>query len=121
MDASGAKLHSFAPRVTVDYQTLIPVVEAWAKVCTRVAVYEHAADTNVSRTHCHFLMMGCRVKEERLKRMFKEILPALPAKGNEFWKWSSATTPDESFLTYMSKGELRPKYLKNFSDETVEE
>lgn len=66
--------------------------------------------------------MGSTVKDEQLKRLFKKALPGLPSSGNEFWKWASKYgTPDDSFLMYMSKGILRPKYLKNFSDTLVEE
>jgi len=56
-----------------------------------------------------------------LKRVFKKALPGLPAKGNEFWKWESKQPPDDSFLTYMSKGTLRPVFLKNYTPEEVDE
>ena len=39
------------------------------------------------------------------------------------WSWEHKKfgTPDDQFLTYMSKGVLRPKFVKNFPAELVEE
>lgn len=42
-----------------------------------------------------------------------------PGKGNEFWSWKD-WNGTETYLTYMTKGKLRPKFAKNFSNEEVE-
>lgn len=126
MELSGNDLSGslcFAPRITIDYETIRPVIEAWSKKVIRMAVFEHEKDDSVSQTHCHLLMLGCSVAAEQFKRMFKRILPGVDTGGgNAFWKWeSSRTTIDDQFLTYMSKGSLRPKFVKGFSPALVEE
>lgn len=112
---------NYAPRVSVSYAELQPVVQEWASKMLRMAVFQHDQDATVSQTHCHILMMECEIQAEQLKRMFKKALPGLPAKGNEFWKWESKTAVDDQFLTYMSKGNLRPMFVKGFPAELVEE
>ena len=115
-------MNSYAPRLSVSYAEFEPVAQLWADICQQIVVYEHEADASVNRTHIHVLIIGSEVKAEQLKRIFKKTLPDIKASGNEFWKWESKFgTPDESFITYMSKGHLRPKYLKNISEEIVEE
>lgn len=115
-------MESYAPRLAISYAEFEPVAQLWADMCQQMAVYEHESDASVNRTHVHLLMIGCQVKAEQFKRIFKKALPGIKASGNEFWKWESKYgTPDDNFLTYMSKGNLRPKFIKNFSDTIVEE
>jgi len=111
-------MNAHAIRITLPYADLSGIIAIWAEEAEQVAVYEHEADDTVANTHCHILLLGCKVKEEALKRKW----PEAPGSGNGFWKWKSKYgTPDLSFLTYMSKGKLRPKYLKNISTAQVEE
>lgn len=114
---------SYAPRVSITWAEFETCASVWAERCEAMAVYEHEADSSVSRTHCHILMLGCDVKAEQFKRIFRGALPGLnDRKGNDLWMWESKYgTPDDSFLKYMSKGRLRPKYVKTFSPELVEE
>lgn len=123
MDASGVLSYSFAPRITMEFEVAKPALEAWSKMCSRMAVYEHQKDGSVASTHIHILMLGCSVKEEQFKRIFYRSLPGEKRKGNDLWSWEHKKygIPDDSFLTYMSKGFLRPKMVKNFPDELVEE
>jgi len=86
-----------------------------------MAVFEHPADTNVSQTHLHLLMLDCDIKAEQFKRIFKGLLPGITTKGNELWQWESKHIVGDAFLTYMSKGIYSPKYLKNFKEELVAE
>ena len=81
MDVSGSPVsYSFAPRITTSFDVAEPAIKAWAKMCTRMAVFEHSADSTVSSTHIHVLMLGCKVQEERLKRIFKDVLPGITEK-----------------------------------------
>lgn len=109
---------NYAPRISLPWNDLSGVASIWQEYCSQIIIYEHDADEEVSRTHCHFLMIDCTVKEERLKRLSK-----LPGKGNEFWSWihKQFPNPDVTFIKYMSKGTLRPVFQKNFSDQIVEE
>jgi len=108
-------MYNYAPRISASYAEIQPVIQAWAPKVLRMAVFEHEKDTSVQTTHVHILIEGSDTQCEQLKRIFKKVLPGLPAKGNEFWKWESKTTVNDSFLTYMSKGTLRAKYVKNIS------
>jgi len=112
---------NYAPRISASYAEIQPVIQEWASKMLRMAVFQHDKDDTVQTTHCHILMEGCETQCEQLKRIFKKILPGLPAKGNEFWKWESKTPVDDSFLTYMSKGTLRPMFVKEYSPALVEE
>lgn len=112
---------NYAPRISASYVEIQPVIQEWASKMLRMAVFQHDKDDSVQTTHCHILMEGCETQCEQLKRIFKKILPGLPAKGNEFWKWESKTSVNDSFLTYMSKGVLTPMFVKGYSPELVEE
>jgi len=109
---------SYAPRITLPYSDISGIVGMWAESCAQVAVFEHEADSKVNNTHCHILLLNSDIQDEALKRKWKNC----PGKGNEFWKWASKYgTPDLNFLKYMSKGKLRPKFIKNISPDVVEE
>jgi len=123
-------MNSHAPRLAIPYVDISGLVQIWANECEQLIVYEHAADSKVKKTHCHLLMLGCRVKEEALKRMLYKELPQYKSlKGNALWswvheKWQKAQLGDSynlAMITYYSKGTLRPKYVKNIPDNIVEE
>jgi len=114
-------MYNYAPRISASYAEIQPVIQEWASKVLRMAVFQHDKDANVPTTHVHILMEGCDTKCEQLKRIFKKVLPGLPAKGNEFWKWESKSPVNDNFLIYMSKGNLRPMFVKEYSPELVEE
>jgi hypothetical protein len=66
-------------------------------------------------------MLGCDIKAEQFKRIFKSKLPGITETGNKLWQWESKQIPSDSFLTYMSKGVHEPKYVKNFTQELINE
>ena len=117
-------MNSYAPRISLSYDEVKLVIPVWEAKANQIIVFQHDADSKVSRTHVHILIVGCTVKEERLKRMFYSVYPAhkeAGSKGNDLWKWASKYgTPDLGFITYMSKGKLRSKYSKNISPEVEE-
>jgi len=115
-------MNNYVPRLSISYADASGVINAWAEQCDKLIVYEHEKDSKVPTTHIHLLMMGCKVKEERLKRIAKGLLPAsMDIHGNAFWKWTSKHPADEGFITYMSKGKLVPKYSKNILESQIEE
>lgn len=105
-----------AIRVTLPYQDCSGIISRWSDRSARVVVYQHDADEEVSKTHVHLGLYGCEVKAEALKRMW----PDAPGKGNEFWSFKEASVEAAKYITYMSKGILRAKYTKNFSQEELE-
>jgi hypothetical protein len=114
-------MNSYAPRISLPYDEVKLAMDKWASEAEQVIVFQHDADATVKTTHCHILIIGSKVKEEALKRRFKESYPGLDTTGNQFWKWKTDRVPDLSFITYMSKGKLRSKYSKNISGDIEEE
>lgn len=124
-------MYNLAPRVSLSYSDISSVVVEWSKHVEKIICYEHEADSGVSRTHCHLLMMGIQYQRPKngsapdaFKRQFFELVKT-DLKGQALWRWTpeeeNAPDPDESFITYMSKGHLRPKFNNNFSDQVVED
>jgi len=107
--------YNHAIRISMSYDECKEVIFKWLERCNKAIAYEHEADDEVSRTHVHIALYGCEVRAEALKRMW----PDAPRKGNEFWSFKDA---DESsrFITYMSKGKLTYKVIKNFSNQEVD-
>jgi len=114
-----------AIRITLSYEDCKHIISRWADRCYAAIVYQHDADEEISKTHVHIGLYGCETKAEALKRMWTDC----PGKGNEFWSWKEANnsfggeTEDRSsdkYLTYMSKGTLRPVFVKNISEAIVE-
>lgn len=104
-----------AIRITLPFADCSGIIRQWADRSQQAIVYQHQADEEVSKTHVHLILGGCETKSEALKRMWKDA----PGKGNEFWSWKD-WDGTKKFITYMSKGSLRPIFVKNFSQEEVE-
>lgn len=102
----------------MSYADLSGVIMRWGGHCDQMIVYEHVADGSVKRTHCHLLMMGVRVTIETLKNAARSLVTV--GKGQQFWKWESKTPPDETFITYMAKGDLTPVFNKGFEHSKIE-
>lgn len=117
--------YSYAPLLRCAYNDLSGIIQVWADSCTQMAVYEHEADEKVKTTHVHMIMLGCIYKTpEALKRAYYKMFPEFDtSKGNGFWSWVNEEwdVPDINFITYMSKGKLAPKFVKNIPAEVIEE
>lgn len=118
---------NYAPRISLPYQHLAKVLDAWAESCEKFIVYEHPQDDRVKTTHIHVLMINSSYKtpEQYKRKLYDLLYPNVSdserPKGNEFWKWATKSPPDESFIIYMSKGNLLPVLSKNFSEAYVED
>lgn len=114
---------NYAPRVSLPYNDMSGVIAMWADSCLRMAVFEHEADEEVNTTHIHMIMIDCKyATAEPLKRDFRKLVDTT-RKGNELWSWEHKKhpNPDINFIKYMTKGKLRPVFLKNISPAEVEE
>ena len=122
-------MYSHAPRITLSYAELVPVLQIWSPLCERMAVYEHTADSSCKRTHCHILIEECKVKDDALRRGLYKALPAEKRKGNDLWSWEhkkwKESHPNQQYndqmLNYMSKGSIAPSFVKNYSPALIEE
>jgi len=92
----------YAVRITLPYNQVHPIVEAWNPHCHQIIAYEHDA----SRVHTHLLVIGCDVTTARLKQLANR-----EEKGNAFWNFKAITDgPFDKYITYMSKGHIDPSY-----------
>ena len=111
--------YSYVCRITLDYNQVVTFINDWSDKITKLLVYEHEKDEEVSQTHCHFLIEDSDVQEERLKRIAREKFPAL--KGNECWSWKKVKQDKVGdYITYMTKGKLAYKFSKNYSEDQLE-
>lgn len=113
---------NYAPRVSVCYADMSGVVHDWSETCEKMVVYQHDADAEVPRTHLHFLIVNCKHKSpEALKRKFHSRVET-DLVANELWAWTHKDypNPDEGFIPYMTKGNLAPVFVKNFSPDELE-
>jgi len=99
-------------RVSHPWEKVKTLVEAWEQYATTVVVYEHEADDEIKRTHCHLIITGLSVGRKRLRQIADKI--AFPIKGNEN---SAIVVYDGSEVpyVYMAKGSLEPVFSKGFS------
>lgn len=103
-------------RVSESYDTIHNWIEGIE--CDKIVVYEHEADEEVSRVHCHMLILGQVRKDDALKTRYINLYKP-EVKGNKLWSWKQAY--DLDCLTYMAKGVLQPKYTKGFDTNELEE
>lgn len=107
---------NYAVRLSLAYYDCSGIVASWADRATKVSVFEHPADNEIRRTHCHIGLWGVDCKSEALKRMIPHR-----GKGNEYWSWKEMKDlPDQgTFISYCSKGIHSAKFLKNISPDLV--
>lgn len=85
----------------------------------RVAVYEHSADEQVSRTHIHALV-ETSVSTDTLKNRIEQHIGFRPSRSD--WAFSTQVGKpkapvEDKFITYMSKGKLDPVFIKGFTQD----
>lgn len=89
-------------------------------VCDSSVWYEHPTDHKVNRTHCHGLIMDCKVSVETLKNWLRLIDNNWKRDNwsfKESYKMHGAVKPvDLKFMIYMSKGKYDPVFNHNVSD-----
>lgn len=105
----------YAIRLSRSYEDISGWVD-WLRVAMKdegqFAVYQHDADDEVTRTHCHLLVYGTKLMKTTMKKAVERLCGAF-----EKTDWSFKTTynapdgvkpVDKHFITYMSKGSLEP-------------
>lgn len=121
---------NFHVRIHRAYVDCSGIFTIWSDRAISTVVFEHEADGKVNRTHCHALIYGIDVKEQAMKRMWKDKPADLS--GNGDWSFTETYKEDDQdlqitwesrhkALTYLTKGSLEPKLLKNISKQEVDE
>lgn len=111
---------NYSVRLTWDYETLAPVFDKMD--ATVIAVYEHPADKEVSRTHCHAFIWELKNPTDTVKNWIRSATGEnKPARTD--WMFSTTwkdkhtgirhpVANDGKLITYMHKGRYDCKYYK---------
>jgi len=100
-------------RITHPFSDVQRVIKAWETKCSKLVCYEHIGE-DTKKVHCHLALTSC-IGIKQLRRLAEDV--GVPMSGNEnssskTWDIENAPTIP---LTYMSKGELDPKYIKGYT------
>lgn len=104
----------YAIRLTFPYDRLIKTFSKIQEVTNRLAVYQH---DDASRVHVHALLVGCTVSTDTLKNWIMKEVNGKVERSN----WGFKQAPNESFITYMTKGKYEPKLVKGYTPEEIDE
>lgn len=110
---------SWFVRVHRTYEEIHPWIQNLDTKCDKLVVYEHEADEEVSRLHCHLIIVGYTTSDETMKQQLIKCLGQRPEKTD--WAWDPDLRSEEDAITYMSKKHLQAKFVKGYSDEYVAE
>lgn len=111
---------NLAVRLTRSAFMLTDFFQRLPDICDSTIWYEHPQDHKVSRTHCHGVIMGCKVSVETLKNWLR----------HETTKWDRSSWSfknsykvngivrdvDLNFAIYMSKGIHEPVFNHNVTN-----
>jgi len=103
-------------RITHSYESLARLVSRWALECDKIIVYEHVG-TQTEKVHCHMVILGSRLGKKQLRNIGQGFVDL---KGNKNCSFKACETYDIP-ITYMTKGNLTPKYNKGFEEDYVEQ
>jgi len=98
-------------RISHPWEKVETLVDKWSKHFSACVVYEHEADEEVKRTHCHMVITGLSVGRKRLRQIADAI--AFPIKGNENCSIVAYDGGEVPYV-YMAKGSLEPVYSRGF-------
>lgn len=101
-------------RITCSYVTFTPVVQLIETKCDKLVIYEHNA--NINNIHIHLYIEECTVSTDTLKNYCKRFGITGGIRGSG---WSFKTATDTGCITYMSKGNLEPSFIKGFTQEEI--
>lgn len=105
-------------RISSSYDDLISFCDKLSRNSDKLIVYEHDA----SRVHVHGLVSNCKVSTDTLKNWVKTALSVdtFPKSDWSFiTKDKQGNNVNDSFITYMSKGQLDPKCVYGYDLDEV--
>lgn len=101
-------------RVSRPYDDLKEFIEKLADACEVLVVYEHQADDSINRTHIHAYVEDPKVSTDTMKNWVKKVLKVTSFPKSD---WSFTEARDRGFITYLSKGQLDPLFVKGIEVE----
>lgn len=110
-------MSNFKLRLTLPWLDASGVMLRIAEQAESLIVYEHNVDC--ARPHIHALIWGCTRGYDTLVNWLKKVCPAPSDRslGTKYGKDKKLV--DFAFISYMSKGQYDPVYVKNISQETI--
>lgn len=113
----------FAP-----YEVCKDIASVWAEKCTSLLVAEHPADGKTKRVHCHFMIDTTLADDNPFREAGKKCMKEFFKRGN-MWIASRVQKGEHQgqvldkgkVMVYILKGKYAPKFLKNISDQEVDE
>lgn len=105
-------MHSYNVRISYSYDQ----IKAWISQleAPKVIAVEHPADSEVSRTHTHILIVDSPVASLALKNKLKRMYPELKLEKGD-WAFPELKNTDyEHIVVYYSKGKYDYKSMKGF-------
>lgn len=126
-------MSNYAVRIASPYSKIERGVQSVALRADKVLAYEHVG-TVTEKIHVHLVIMGARCDVKTLKSDM--VKGGVVVKGatatNGDWSWKTSfkdkvtkevisidDTNVNKYVTYMTKGNLDPKYNKGFTDEVI--
>lgn len=106
----------YAVRITHSYEVAKPIVTQWAMKCEKLLAYEHLGETT-GKIHIHLLLVNTSVDKKQLRNI--AATTKIPVSGNEWMSFKVADLSD-TYITYMSKGEIEPSYNKGYEPHVIE-
>jgi len=106
-------------RVHRTYEEIQPWIQNLESKCTKLVAYQHDADEEVNRTHCHLMIIGYTTTDETMKMQLKKVLGTRLEKTD--WAWDPSVRSEADTIQYMSKKDLHPSFCKGYEDEFVAE
>lgn len=107
-------------RITSPYDSLSQFVTKLKDNSDKLVIYEHDA----TRVHIHGLVTDCKVSTDTLNNWIKN---ALNCKQFPKSDWSFITKDKQgndvcdNFITYMSKGDLQPRFVNGYELDELEQ
>jgi len=109
----------YSLRVSREYSVLKSLVEHIAEKSSKVLIYQHDADDEISRTHIHVAIFGYTMSKPTLINKMTEYVPEWVGGNADYCckKWDGKI----KYITYMTKGNISPSYIKEYTSEELEE
>lgn len=87
---------------------------SWSERCEKLVCYEHVGD-ETEKVHIHIMLENCEVEKKMLKHI--ALGAGYGLKGNNDWSFKNRKDNSIIPMVYMTKGLLKPSYLKGYTDE----
>lgn len=109
---------SYFIRATYPYEDLKPLIDIWAPLCEKMAVYEHNGEEQ-ENVHCHIAIVGFKKTKKQMINYARNTMVSW--EGNEDYSCKGMSDDFDRQYVYMTKGIYEPSYLKVYTQEDADE